>query len=470
MSEALIEKRTVDIQNQADVLYEKYRDQMDVLQESPLAKTTNGLQAKDVFALGKQLEAFDAYKEICEEEGSLGDLGKLPNVAYDVISISYGTSVLPVIASVQPVEEELGTVYFKNVKAETTKSSITAGDSLATAKTGQTMPDGYASNFVSAETLDTGDGATVSFSGTLAGGAMLHSTLRVTVQDDATTFAIDDGNGNILGAGVYGTINYETGAWTLEFASAPANTKIIYGEYQMNYEVASDIPTIRTVWDSTSVKARVFALKGTFGMLQSYALKKRFGKMAEEELAKDLISEINAEVGGTLIRQLVSNDLGGGISWDKTPATSVSYFEHKQTFKDAIADCEAVISGQAGRGVISVIVAGSNVCAIMSTLPGFVKITNGATVGAHIYGTLDGVTVVKVPDSTALDADKAITMYRGSNPFEAPAVYAPYMPLAVTTTLPTGANPLGNQKAVAVWAGTEVLVNQFYTILTKTES
>ena len=51
--------------------------------------------------------------------------------------------------------------------------------------------------------------------------------------------------------------------------------------------------------------------------------------------------------------------------------------------------------GNAGRGMISSIVAGRDVCAIIGTLPGFVKLSDGSTIGSHIYGTLDGATVVR---------------------------------------------------------------------------
>jgi len=39
------------------------------------------------------------------------------------------------------------------------------------------------------------------------------------------------------------------------------------------------------------------------------------------------------------------------------------------------------------------------------------------------------------------------------------------MPLVVTTALPTGANPLLNQKAAAVWSAIESLVPNFITTL-----
>jgi len=90
------------IKADAEVLYEKYRGQMDLLKGSLLAKAKGGIEPYDVYALGKQLESFDSYLMLCEDDGNLGQLGKIPQIAYDVITVAYGTSVVPFIASVQP--------------------------------------------------------------------------------------------------------------------------------------------------------------------------------------------------------------------------------------------------------------------------------------------------------------------------------------------------------------------------------
>jgi len=92
---------------------------------------------------------------------------------------------------------------------------------------------------------------------------------------------------------------------------------------------------------------------------------------------------------------------------------------------------EVNMLGNAGRGTVSVMVAGRNACSIIGTLPGFVKISDGNMLGAHIYGTLDGVTVVRVPSNAVLDANHVYCMYKGTSPFEAAVAYCPYMPLVV---------------------------------------
>jgi hypothetical protein len=192
-------------------------------------------------------------------------------------------------------------------------------------------------------------------------------------------------------------------------------------------------------------------------------MRKRFGLVAEDELAKDLVAEINREIGGDLVKTLYANAVGN-TDFDKDPpSTAVSYFEHKQTFKDKLADAEATLIGNAGRGTMTQIIAGRKVAAIIQTLPGFEKLTDGTTLGTHVFGKLDGVIIVRVPEDAVLNPAKAIITWKGLSPFEAPVVYAPYMPLVVTATLPVAPNPLQQMKACAVWCGVESLVPNFST-------
>lgn len=448
------------IEQDADRYSKIYRPQLDLLESSPLSKTRS-ITAFDYYALGKQLEQFDDYKRMCEEDGSVTQLGTIPNIAHDVIGVTYATSPLAVIASVQPVDEEQGTVYYKNVVAQSTRGNVSAGQSLLHAtNVEQVNPQGF-----SGDTLVFSAGNTVAATLTYA-----FNLTEVPVKPGFCKLAIagvtipnlDDGAGNILGKGVSGSINYTTGAVSFTLTADPGNSHAITMQYATNFEIAADLPKIGMKLDSKSIRARTFALKDTIGLEQQYALRRRFGIIADDEMASDLIGAINSEIVNTIIVGLTVQAMGT-TTWSKTAPSGVSYLEHKQTLKDSFTAAESVMLGNAGRGNIGVMIAGRDACSIIGTLPGFVKITDGSTPGPHIYGTLDGVTVVRVPAASVLDTWTILGLYNGPSPFESAAVYSPYMPLLVTTAMPNGINPLSNQKAAAVWAGVDVLVPQFVT-------
>jgi hypothetical protein len=81
----------------------------------------------------------------------------------------------------------------------------------------------------------TGDGVTVAFSGTLSSVPILKNNVLFTSKDinGLGLRLSDDGaagpTGTLSGDGT-GTINYETGAYTLNFATAPAASEVIYSE------------------------------------------------------------------------------------------------------------------------------------------------------------------------------------------------------------------------------------------------
>ena len=84
-------------------------------------------------------------------------------------------------------------------------------------------------------TGNTGDGVTVAFTGTLSSVPVLKNNVLFTAKDvnGLGLRLSDDGaagpTGTLDGDGT-GTINYETGAFTLTFNTAPANEEVIYSE------------------------------------------------------------------------------------------------------------------------------------------------------------------------------------------------------------------------------------------------
>lgn len=467
MSQTNEDVMTKRIERSAEAYAKKYRKQMEALEHSPLAKF-RGLSVFDYYSLGEQLSQFDDYKSFIMEDGSAGDLGKLPDIAYDVITAVYGTSILPIIASVQPIEEERGTVYFKRVKAMTTRGNVTAGATLSNPRDGSvTYPQGYAGERVTVTGFST-VGGTTAYTGNLPGSPMVRpNTLKITVAT-LNLKAVDDGVGNLLGIGIQGSIDYSDGSYSLTFIANPAGVYAVTFAFGTNFEESGAIPKIQTFLDNDSVEAEIFALSSELGLFKSFALRKRFGKSAEDELVQDLTAEINAEIGHTAIARLVAAVPGtGALSWNKTPGTGVSYFEHKQELKDVIARSESTILTNAGRGVVNGLIAGPSACGVLSNLPGFEKVAVDAT-GPQLYGNLDGLPVIRSPLGVA--TDDIIPFYKGKGNFEAPLVYSPYMPLFITEAMPVAGNILKKQRAAAVWAGLKVLIPAFLTKISITTS
>lgn len=461
------EKIISKMEQDAERYFNQYEEHMEVLESKSMLSKLRQVEYYDFWALGKQLEAFEEWRDMCEESGNLGQLGRIPNIAFDVITAVQGASILPALASVQPIDEEQGIVYFKQVKSSDTRGSQTAGDVIVDPRTGTVTPQGYASNKIDPETLVGSTTATVlQYTPTAAVTPIRKETLFIFERTSGGVLVSegrDQGDGRIFGNGLSGTVNYTTGALVIDLIADPGNTNVITARYQQNFELATDIPQMETSLATKSILAHVYALKGTVGMLQSFALRKRFGMIAEDMLAKDLVQEINREIGGDLIRKLRAQSLGSETFNRTPPDTSISFFEHKQLWKDSLAAAATNLLANAGRGDISTLVLGRKHAELVRTLPGFELLSDGTTLGAHIFGKIDGMTVIRVTETAVLGALEGIGMWKGGGPFESACVYTPYMPLAVTDMLPEAPNPLVNMRAAAVWAGVDVLVPEYAT-------
>lgn len=448
------------IERKAESYSKRYRSQMNLLDKSLLAKC-RGISHHDIYALGSQLEAFDEYKSFCEENGNLNQLGRIPQIAYDVITVVYGTSILPMLASVQPIEEQRGYVYFKNLKTSEAKGNMTAGGAYMDPTRLLPTPQGYSGNILTTDlgtTSVVNAGSTTTLTGSLT-GPLLSQSITVNIGTDA--YGQDDGRGHLVGPGINGTVDYETGVISLVLVGPIPSGQAVIATYQQNYEIANDIPAIEIYFDSKSVSAEIFALKGTVGMLENYALKRRFGISAEESLAADLVGEINAEMGGALIRRMYAAQEVTPVDYYIKAPLGVSAWEQQMGLKMKLAKVEANMIDAAGRGIITTMAAGTQACSVFQTLPGFDKVADGNVAGPHIFGNLDGVTIIRVPDSSILPAWEVLPIWKGPTPFEAAAVYAPYMPLIITSTMNNIPNPLRQTRAAATWAALDVIVPRF---------
>ena len=446
------------IEEEADIYYRKYKPYMRLMEQTSHWKKFKSPTPWDYRALGRMLESVDDLVRMCEANGTVADLGILPRIAKDVVTIMYGVSPLPLIASVQPIEEELGLIYYKRVKAVTGGGNLSAGSTIVSVYGDYVTPQGYTNAEVS-EVIGTGNGTVTTFTATLSYKPIRPGT--VVVQAGSVTGQDFNYDGNIFGAGVSGTVDYKTGAISLTFATAPASGVSVSVTYWGNIEDLSlGVKEINYELDTKQVRAKIYAVKGLVGLFKNWQIQKRFGISAEEELAVDLVNALNAEILGDLIKKM-KNALPATVSWDVTPPTGTDYFLHYQTFKFFLAGAEKKLVEQAKRGIISFIIAGTKACSVIKSQLGWKQLFDGRGMfTAHLYGEIEGIPVIRVVDNDVLPQDMMIIGYKGASEFEAPAVFCPYMPVTVTSVLPT-THPLVTQRAAATWAAVEVLVNRF---------
>lgn len=466
MNEALMLNETA---KQAEAVFKKYRKQVEAFEGGLVAKAV-GVQPHHIVQLGKQLAMWEEYTKLMEANGSLNTLGDLPKVALDVVTATMSNSILPVIASTQAIEQQKGIIYFKNLRAENTKGNLTAGQKVIDPRTGMVTPKGYASSEIKGEIGALAVAGQTAYTFNVAGGPVRSQFMHITLEGQPSIFAEDvgvrgsDANiGTLLGAGVSGTVNYATGAVSLNFADAPTAGLKIFVSYQVNLEEATDVAKMTSFLDSTMIEAKPYALKSVIGIFQQFALKKQFGDSYLDDLTLDLTKEINAEVGGDMIAEYKSNFAGTAVTMSKTMPVGSAYTEkmYRENYSLRLADVEAKMIQASGRGAVKVMVVGRDHASFIRGLDGFQVLSDGASLGSHIFGTYKGIVFVRVPETAVLGADEGLALYSGATALESAGVYAPFMPLTMINKPTAGANPLLEQTVGATMAGIKVVVPAF---------
>lgn len=475
------------IKFQAERLYDQYRDKIDECVTEFNRRHVRQFSRFDAFALGRMLENYETWLQMIPEEVARDNLGRVLPIAMDIISASYATSIMSVISSIQPIDDEVGIVFFKRMTAGQTRQGVTKGQVLLGEYGYRDWGNraSYASNYIKREAFcllhDAGGGTPdtthANYTQTVDYVPILKRTLTLEIFDESATdnpvvrTAIDDGEGNIYGSGISGHVDYLTGEVSFVLTSTTSLTggtagtgDIVTISYETDIELLNNIPKISWETVHTEIKSRTYMLEGDWGVLTEYALQKRFGRAMDEEIASDLVSEINAEVTTAAIMDIVAA-CPTSVDWDATPPEGTSSFEHKLSFYDAIEAASTKIADTAGRGTVNYLMAAGSGLTTIATQPGFRKVATGSAIGPQVYGILnDTITVIRVPGTNVVSPTKIYAGYRGANWFESAVVYAPYLPLFVTDTA-TVTSSLRRAKGVAHAAGVKVVAPSFTTCI-----
>lgn len=446
----------------ANMYMEKYPEQMGAYESgSIISRVNESVSAFEMVAMGRQLDQFNNYQRYVNESFSgLSNLGAIPRIALDVITASVANSILPLVASTQPMAEEHGIIYYKQIRAQQQSGGYNKDDVIRDPRTRDNPGDGTLGSQRKQLSIGTGDGTKKDFAGTLPGKAVRPFTVYVNITNVGN--GQDDGNGNILGFGFDGTINYATGAIAISTKTAVADGVTVDVRFDNDVDKLESLEKIQAGLQSKDIRAEIWTLAADIGTFSNFAFANRFGRSAEDETAQDLATEITNVLNTQAVKRIVGAHVGTH-TWKQTPPDGVSYAEHKLTFVDALAASESNLHFNAGIGTAARIIAGRGAAAWLRGMPEFTRAASDAATSVGLYGFYDGIPVIR---ATGVVEDNK--MYLLGNPdgyFNCPLGYSPFMPLMVTDTIQNPNNPFRGTKAAGVWAGMTVLNGNLVTEL-----
>lgn len=273
---------------------------------------------------------------------------------------------------------------------------------------------------------ETPNGAVTTFTGGNA-GSLANPPLKpffVRVYQNNVVVAQDNGQGTITGTGITGTVNYETGAISITYGTAPATGVVVQFSYVYDYERPEqygDLGEIELRLRKVNFKLRSYRLGLTWSKQSELTLGTTLNIDAEEALLKGAAEELKKSLDfeafkfgyrtalGTTPNPRVhdADYLSAGADSPKAQAQNL-HFVLQNTADD--------IKAELNRGGITSIVAGAQAANYMETfLDGFTDAGKQTEIGVYQTGTYRGnVPVFKVPRTDIMPTDEIYTIYNNS--------------------------------------------------------
>jgi hypothetical protein len=429
----------------------------------PLVESIDDSTTRELTAI--LLENQRLFVDSLEEDVKIQSIGSFEKFVFPIVRAVFPNLIAKDIVSVQPMTGPTSLVFYLDAVYGTTKGSVTAGDTMFSARKGHLADDQYSSEAVSGETFQALS-ATSAVSFTLAFASCRPGTFSASYSDQTGAVAVtDNGVGGLVGTGgdgiSGGTIDYATVAvaWT---AGSNLSTAVT-GSYFYNSEGSDQVPIVDINLSSVPVRAIPHKLRARWSVEAATNLKAIHGMDAESELVALLSEKIRWDVDRRIISDLFTIASAGSVTWNKPAPAAISYNDHKQTFIDALIEASNLIFRATRRGTGNFVVCGTNVANVIESLYGF-RPQAVAGNGVVFVGTLQGRwSIYKDP---YMDADTFLVGWKGSSFLEAGYVYAPYVPLYTTPTYVL--DDMLNRKGMMSQYGVKAINGDFYATGTVT--
>jgi len=241
------------------------------------------------------------------------------------------------------------------------------------------------------------------------------------------------GGGNMAGSG---TVNYATGALTLNLTSTAPQGSVITGFTSVSFEENPEtIPEVYSRITSELVEAIPYKLRARYSLDAEYDLQQGHnGVSLNKALRLSLIESVRHSIDMDVFDSIRDGAALTQSPWSAVHRTNIAWTDQKEEFWDlALVPAKNQIFQATRKAEADVLVAGMGVTGIVETLPAFDR-TAAIQNGPHVMGNLNGMKVIKNP---FYDPMEYVACWKSPVPMEAGFKLCPYLPLYVTPTYTT---------------------------------
>lgn len=390
--DALLERRVSNILSENRSWGKKYKNLVNQLESNDASKVrlaSNTLcvmenQARFLSRLAKDKRAEATFTQA---------LGPLVPKVLDIVRIFYPNLITHKLVDVQAMDRQNGQVVLVRPVYTQSGAGVSAGDQVF-----RKVTDGTYASEVTTVAGGTGDGTDVTFTGTFT---------VLPVRPGSATFTAgsvagkDNGVGGISGAGITGTVDYTTGAWSVTFTVAPAVGVVVAAAYEYDSEqTTSNIRNLDIQISNLPIQAKPHPLRVTWSQHSQLAAEAHLDLDIGDMMSNLVASFIKQERDMLLVGQIVRNAKAEtALNFDASPPSNYSKLARYAEIGVKLDYAESLIQTDLGRGGVSWVLCGNNAANVWSQVAGFEPSGVQAPIGPYEIGTLrDGtVSVIKVP-------------------------------------------------------------------------
>ena len=274
---------------------------------------------------------------------AVSDVAKVDNpitLAYNLMSILIPNFAYTEVIGIQPIPTKESPVFYPRISANEDRNNVAKG-SVLLGSTNWIESNNFTTNQVNSEfTVDTVNTTQTytAVEGNITPGSL---ALQVYLAPASNYVVFDDGNGNLIPIdGVTddpaGTVDYATGAITLELAAAPPVDSTISARYR--YEFSLDTKPAQAVleWVTGKVRAEPYRVRTIYELDDFFQVKQVLnGYNIDQVLSSSVAGYINKEISGNVFDDILLKS-DGDYAWDSANPTGVAWALHRlslvQTF------------------------------------------------------------------------------------------------------------------------------------------
>lgn len=449
----------------------KYQEFVSPLRESFKRKN----RTLDESVLGAVLNCLEKHTEdmtIIESTQST-NVGTFIQYGYDLIVAVYPNLVLNNIASIQPLNNRNGEIWFYNLVYDVNKGLTTAGNPGISSTTGVRPDRYYSSEFLQVPATGSVDGVNATFTATVTVPVRTNAGPDgIVVTDGHEVFELNAAGTSLVGSlGGTGTFNSGSGAISVTFNTAPVVGATILIIAKTTFETnPSAIGKTRLSLTSSPISAEKHALISDYTLDAEYDIARNFNMNISEELVKGTAALIRAEIDQLGMYEIKLASMRPDVSasasniWDGSIPTGIAQIDQFRTLltvwknqSNQIYNATRMVHGNFA-------IVGNNIATVIEVLPEF-KANPGIGTelqnsGPYVAGTIGGFTVIKNPDFAPTEWTIG---NKGIGTFNTGYILAPYRGLMVTPPISSPSTPFNVTRGMYLEAGRQVVNGLFYS-------